>query len=683
MGMETARPTEAKARASSALVPALLSHGERVMLSWVCGALFPRLEPRGDDDPQLFGADALTVGVPAAIEEALATVPARQSHDLRRLLRALDNPMFVLALVGKPRSFKALTAPDREKALLAMATSSIPVLRQGFQALKRLASFLFYAAMDERRSNPTWRGIGYVPSENPPARPAALRLTHIRAPAMLECDVCVVGSGAGGSVVAAVLARKGLRVVVIEQGAGDQAPDYDQRESVAMQRLFLDRGMTTTRDLAVSILAGACVGGGTTVNWQTSLRLPDDVRDEWAEASGARFFTEPSFSESLDAVCERSSVGPAESEINANNEILRRGCEALGWRWHVSARNARGCDTRQCGYCVYGCRHGGKQSTAVTFLADAQQDGDTTIVPNCRALEITRAASRVTGVRAVVRDADSSMGTEYKMEVRARLVVAAAGALETPALLLRSGIELPAVGRNLYLHPTTAVAGVYGGDVRTWTGAPQTILSDEHASLDGPYGFRLETAPAHPGLHALALPWFGARDHRQHMQRVARAGSIIVLTRDHETGRVRIRRDGRARIDYRPGARELSHLKRGLVAAIRAHLAAGADEVLTLHSRPHRLVRAGADDGTVTELCDRILRDALDRNWSTLFSAHQMGTCAIGTDTRRSVCDEDGRVHGTDGLYVADASLFPLSSGVNPMITVMAIAHHIAVGLPV
>jgi choline dehydrogenase-like flavoprotein len=659
-------------------VPSVLAPAERLTLSWVCGALFPRIDPAAGDDPALFSADALSVGVPAAMEEALASLPREQANDFRLLLRALDNPLFIVALVGRTRSFRSLSADDRERALLAMATSSIPLARKGFQALRRLASFLFYSMMDEQRTNPTWRGIGYTASENVPAREAALRLTIVNAPTRLECDVCVVGSGAGGGVVAAELAKAGLRVIVLEQGPGDQAPDFDQREIVGTHRLYLNRGTTSTRDLGVALLAGSCVGGGTAVNYQTSVRLPDEILTEWAADSGCHFFVEERFSRAFDAVCERLGVGTEESSINANNAALRRGCERLRWSWRKVPRNARGCDPEQCGYCVFGCRHGGKQSASVTYLADAQRSGDVTIIPSCRAQQLTCARSVVTGVHAVARDADSVMGMEFKVDIRCPVVVVAAGGLETPALLLRSGVSHPALGRNLYLHPTSAVAGVYKDPIEAWRGPPQSVMSDEHAAMEGNYGVRLEAAPAHPGLLALALPWFGARDHRARMQQVARVSTTIVLTRDRNGGRVRVRHEGHAAIEYRPGAEELSHMKRGLEAAVRAHVAAGAEQVLTLHSRPHVLRAEGASADAIDDFCATILKDPLDRNWSTIFSAHQMGTCRMGTNRRTAVCDEDGRVAGVQGLYVADSSLFPASSGVNPMITVMALAHHVA-----
>ena len=666
---------------SRSLAPSLLSPSERTTLLWVCGALFPRLEPAPGDEPRLFEADAIALGVPAAMEEALAAVPPEQLQDFRLLLRALDNPLFVAGMAGRPKPFRSLGAADRERVLLAMATSSIPLARKGFQAVKRLAAFLFYSVMDEHRSNPTWNAIGYLPSANPPAREAALKLTKIDTPTQLDTDVCIIGSGAGGSVVAAELARRGMRVVVLEQGPGNQAPQFDQREIIGTQSLYLDRGTTSTRDLGMVLLAGSCIGGGTTVNWQASPRLPDAIRDEWSTVSGLPMFSEEPFTRALDFVCERSSVGTGESVVNANNGALRRGLESLGWSWQPLPRNARGCDPAQCGSCVFGCRHGGKQGTAVTFLADAQRDGDVVIVPDCRVKKVVHDRNRITGVRGIVRNAESSMGMEFHLEVRAPLVVVAAGGLESPGLLLRSGLAHSSLGRNLFLHPTSAVAGLYPEPVRPWEGPPQTVMCDEHAELAGTYGVRLEVAPGHPGLLALALPWTSARDHRAHMQRVAHASTTIVLTRDSEGGRVRVRREGRAAFDYRIGRRELAHLKRGIAAAVRTHVAAGAEEVITLHSRPHVFRAHGASTDSLNEFCERVLTSAVDRNWSTLFSAHQMGTCRMGSDPRTSVCDERGAVRGVEGLYVADASLFPASSGVNPMITVMAVARLVAEGL--
>ncbi len=658
----------------------VLPPAERATLEAVCLALLPALAAEAGDDGRLFSLDAGALGVPGEIERTVGGMPASQRVDFGRLLRLLAQPAFVLVLAGQARPFAELAPERRERALLAMATSRLEPLRTGFQVLKRLAVLLFYSVCPEDGENPTWPAIGYAPSSRPAPPPGEplLRLTPVPAPATLEADVCVIGSGAGGSVAAAELAAAGRRVVVLEAGGGAQAPDFEQAELQAMRTLFLDRGVAATRDLGIAILAGATLGGGTTINWQTSLALPDPVRDEWAERSGCAFFAEESFSRSLAAVLRRLGAEAPESVINANNAVLRDGCQELGWRWRQVPRSSRGCDTRQCGYCVFGCRHGGKQTAATTFLLDAQRQGDTRILTGCRARRVLWSGGRARGVEAV---ATAASGEEVAVEVRAPTVVVAAGSLHSPALLLRSGLGLPAVGRHLHLHPASGVAGTFARPIEPWSGPPQSVLCDEFAAGGaaggGEYGFRLETAPAHPGLLALATPWCGARDHRREMQRSAHKCTLIVLVRDRSAGRVRVDRDGAPVVDYRPGRPERAQLRLGIAAASRVLLAAGAERLLALNHRRLGL-RAVDDPAARASYFDDVARSRSERNWSTLFSAHQMGTCRMGADPRTAVCDGGGEVFGVRGLFIADASAFPASSGVNPMVTVMALAHHTA-----
>jgi len=657
-----------------------LTPRERSTLAALCEGLQPALDAESGEDAVLFAAGAAQLGVPQAAEEAIALLAPPQQAELRQLLALLDLGLVGLVLARTPRGASRMTIAQRERLLLALATSPVPQLRSVFQALKRLTNFLSYSVTDGSGDNATWASIGYRPSPLPAPGPAALRIRPIPTPTTLDCDVCIVGSGAGGGVVASDLAARGMRVVVLEAGPGDQAADFGQRELESAQRLFLDAGLTATRDLGLSILAGACLGGGTAVNWQTSLRTPDNVRDEWSETSNCGLFTDERFTRATDFVWARSGVSTDESVVNANNAPLRRGCESLGYEWSPIARNSHGCDTTQCGYCTFGCRIGGKQATTVTFLADAQRAGDTTIVANCTAQRVTMANGHVTGVAAIARD---GRGVEVAVTVRAPTVVIAAGGIQSPALLLRSGLTLPELGRNLYLHPTSAVAGVYAERVEAWSGPPQSIVSNHFSAISGNYGFRLETAPTHPGLLALAIPWTGARAHRRLMQRCAHASAIIALSRDASGGRVRARRDGRVVIDYRPGRAEQSLIAQGIVAAARVHLAAGAEEVLTLHTRGLSLRQTHATTSRdVDAFCERLLREPLADNRSLLFSAHQMGTCRMGRDARTAVCDENGQVFGVRGLFVADASAFPASSGVNPMITVMALAKCVAEGIP-
>jgi choline dehydrogenase-like flavoprotein len=672
----------------------VLPPAERVTLESVCLALLPALAAEAGDDARLFSLDAGALGVAAEIERTVGGMRASQRADFGRLLRLLAQPAFMLVLAGQARPFAELAPARRERALLAMATSRLEPLRTGFQVLKRLAALLFYSVCPDGGENPTWPAIGYArpTRQAPPPGEPLLQLTPVLAPATLEADVCVIGSGAGGSVAAAELAAAGRRVVVLEAGGGAQAPDFEQSELHAMRTLFLDRGVAATRDLGIAILAGATLGGGTTVNWQTSLALPDAVRDEWAERSGCAFFAEESFSRSLAAVLRRLGAEAPESVINANNAVLRDGCQELGWRWQQVARNSRGCDTRQCGYCVFGCRHGGKQTAATTFLLDAQREGDTRILTGCRARRVLWSGGRARGVEAV---ATTASGEEVAVEIRAPTVVVAAGSLHSPALLLRSGLELPAVGRHLHLHPASGVAGTFARPIEPWNGPPQSVLCDEFAAGAGSgglaaggagdatgegaggYGFRLETAPAHPGLLAMATPWCGARDHRREMQQIARKCTLIVLVRDRSTGRVMVDREGAPVVDYRPGRQERAQLRLGIAAASRVLLAAGAEQLLALNHRRLGL-RTVDDPAARAGYFDSVARSRSERNWSTLFSAHQMGSCRMGADPRTAVCDAGGEVFGVRGLFIADASAFPASSGVNPMVTIMALAHHTA-----
>lgn len=649
----------------------MLSEREAATLALLIETLLPSLEPEQGDNPALFRTGARELPILPQTLEALSLLASPQRRELRWLLQLLEQRLFIAALCGFRQPFSQLDQQQRERVLQALALSRIERLRAGFQGLKRLAAFLFYTIRPDGNTNPVWPQIGYQDSQNRSSYSDRLVYTQITKPIIIECDVCVVGSGAGGGVIAAQLAAAGKRVVVLDAGPALHASEFDQHELESMQSLYLERGLLLTRDLATIVLGGRAVGGGTTVNWQSCFKLPDAIREEWSHRSGVPLFTSDEFTSAMNVVSARAHISTQESVVNANNAALQRGCEQLGYGWQVIPRNSHGCDPEQCGYCVFGCRHGGKQSTAFTWLQDAQQY-DTTIIPSCTAERILHENGRVTGVEARC----SGPAGEHELRVRAPVVVSAAGGIHSPALLLRSGIRLPAVGRHLYLHPTTAVAGFYDEPIRPWSGPPQTIVCDELANLSGNFGCRIETAPTHPGLFALALPWEDARAHRRMMQDIAHSAVFIVLTRDQASGRVSIARDGRPLIDYRMGSRELYSMNRGVEASIRLHAAAGAKRIGTLHSRD-----AIHDCTTPPQLdawLEVVRRQSHGRHWSPLFSAHQMGTCRMGSSRDSAVCDENGEVFGVRGLYIGDAAAFPASSGVNPMLTIMALAYCIA-----
>ncbi|HJQ53547.1 MAG TPA: GMC family oxidoreductase [Gemmatimonadaceae bacterium] len=652
-----------------------LTKRETDALEALCDTFVPSLAFEAGEDPALFSISARDMGVAGKVAQALDLIDSSKRSAFRLFLGLLENPIFIASLVARAARFSRLSLSMRERVLLRLARSALPQLRTAYQGARSLVMLHTYAADGTPESDALLLSAGYDAKLNPKATAPRIPVARVSDIASrIECDVCVVGSGAAGSVVAAELAADGQDVVVLESGSGWSGDDFDQHELVGMRELFREGGLAGTRDLSMSLLAGSAIGGGTTVNWQSCFRTPDEVRAEWADRSGCDFFTGEAFTESLDAVWRRIAASTDESEINPNNSAISRGAQALGYHWSVIARNALGCDVSQCGNCMFGCRVGGKQSAAATFLSDALRSG-ARVIAGFSARRLTQSGGKVTGVEGTYTDSAGSR----TVSVRAGKVVLAAGALETPVLLMRSGHRSPHLGEHLFLHPTVALLGAYPEDVEPWKGPPQTIVCDQFSHLVGNYGYRIEAAPTHPGLLAVGIPWTGARAHRHEMQRARNVAPFIVLTRDFSAGRVRVTKKGEPYFDYRLGRQEKRLIKHGMTVVARIHHAAGADRILTLHSQ--RMLWERERGEPIGDFCQRIERASTAPNRLPLFSAHQMGTCRVGKTPRDAVCDERGAVFGLEGAYVADASLFPASSGVNPMVTIMALARVIGRGL--
>ncbi len=652
-----------------------LTHRETEALDVLCDTFVPSLAFTKDEDPVLFSMSAADLGVSARVAEALDRIEPAKCEAFRLFLRLLENPLFIATVSAKATRFSRLSQAAREQVLQRLARSVVPQLRSAYQGARSLVLLHTYAANGTPESDAILAAIGYEPEINKKATAPRIPVAKPGSDATIECDVCVVGSGAAGSVVAAELAANGQNVIVVEAGSAWSDGDFDQHELIGMHRLFREGGLAGTRDLSMSLLAGASIGGGTTVNWQSCFRTPDDVRDEWAERSGCTFFTADSFSESLDTVWRRIGASTDESEINENNSAICRGAKSLGYRWSVIARNSLGCDPAQCGNCMFGCRVGGKQSAATTYLMDAIRSGAQVIAPYS-ARKLVQSKGKLTGVEGTYSD---PRGESRPLTIVAPRVVLAAGGLETPALLMRSGLKSLHVGQHLFLHPTVAVTGLYPSPIEAWKGPPQTIVCDEFSNLSEGYGYRIEAAPSHPGLISVGIPWWGAREHRREMQQARYEAPFIVLTRDSNEGQVRVTSAGQPYFDYRLGKEEKRLLRHGMSAVARIHHAAGADRIVTLHTE--RLVWERERGGSIDKFCRAIDAAPTSPNRLPLFSAHQMGTARIGTDQASAVCDGHGAVFGMSGAYVADASLFPSSSGVNPMVTIMALARQIARGM--
>ena len=395
------------------------------------------------------------------------------------------------------------------------------------------------------------------------------------------------------------------------------------------------------------------------------------MRDEWEHEHGLEGIAGPGFDRILDDASRRVNVNDRCSDYNPLTQTLERACERSGFAWQRITRNAdeQTYDPENAGYMGFGDQSGAKLGTLKTWLQDAADAGARFVV-DCRVERILVEGGRAAGVEGTYRAKD---GTTARVTVRARTVVLAAGALDTPAVLLRSGIGGPAAGDYLRLHPATAVAGFYDTAQKGWWGAPQVGLSAEFANLEDGYGFLIETSHASPGVNASAMPWHTGEQHKSAMARAGSTAGFVLLTRDHGHGRVTIDHAGNPVHEYAMDD-ELDQriFRRGVVELVRLHEVSGAGEIATFHRTLGSWRRDSGEP--IEQYAERVRSASLDPYEHATFSLHHMGSARMGKDPATSVADPWGELHDTPGVWVGDASGFPTASGTNPMLTAMALA---------
>ncbi|HEY8740167.1 MAG TPA: GMC family oxidoreductase, partial [Candidatus Dormibacteraeota bacterium] len=479
--------------------------------------------------------------------------------------------------------------------------------------------------------------------------------------------------GAGGGVIAARLAEQGKDVVILEGGGYFNEADFDQYELTAYQNLYRAGGLAGTSDGSLTLMTGANLGGGTTVNWTNCIRTRPAVRAEWTRM-GLEGVDGPEYDKHLDAIWRRLAVNDQCSDYNKPHQHLQAACEKLGYSFSRVTRNADPStyDVGSAGFMGFGDQSGSKQGTMKTYLEDAYEHGSRFVV-RCRADRITTENGRATGVEATYND-----GTrQARVTIKAPTVVAACGALDSPALLLRSGIGGPAVGRYLRLHPATAIVGVYDEPQQAWWGAPQTALSDQFSDLEEGYGFLVECNHASPGLGASALPWVSGVQAKEYLAESPYQSAMVFLIRDRGHGRVTVDASGETVVDYHlDDEMDERHFRRGLQELCRLHDAAGARGMFSLHTRLKRWDRDGGVD--IEDFARDVHDGPLTPYEHATFSLHHMGSCRLGADPQTSVANPYGELHDTRGVWIGDGSGFPTASGTNPMISIMALASRTA-----
>lgn len=478
-------------------------------------------------------------------------------------------------------------------------------------------------------------------------------------------DVAIVGSGAGGAVLAKELAERGRSVVVLEEGRHWTARDFGSRTYGSMRRLYRDMGVTgALGQPTIPIAVGRCVGGSTVVNGGTCWRTPDRVLDRWALEYGLRDAGPADMKPYFDRVEEILGVRPVPDEFQGgNNRVFRRGVEALGWSGGPVRRNDRGC--RGSGNCAFGCPNDGKQSMLVSYLPRAVAAG-AKVLSECKVDRILVERGRAVGLSGRMVDAETGE-VGPPVEVRAAVTAVCGGGMHTAGLLLanRASNLHGQVGRGFMLHPCAKVMALLDESVRGWEGVVQGWYLDEFADE----GLLVMTAFAPPELAALSLPTMGRETQAilANFDRIAIAG---VLVSDTSRGRVRLGPGGMPLVTYRLNRLDTERLVRGIAITARIFFAAGARRVWpAVHGVP--VLESAADIRKLYE--HRVRPSDLE-----VVSLHPMGACRMGEDPTRSVVDSFGESHEVRGLFVTDGSIFPSSLGVNPQISIMAFATRAA-----
>jgi choline dehydrogenase-like flavoprotein len=462
----------------------------------------------------------------------------------------------------------------------------------------------------------------------------------------IHADVCVIGAGAGGAVAAAELAEGGADVVVLEQGHRHDPDAFTARPPQMLARLYRDGGQTLTLgNPPIMLPLGSGVGGTTLVNSGTCFRTPSSVLERWRREFGLDV-DEDSLRPCFERVERALSVAEVTPELAGNNAaVARRGAERLGWSHGYLRRNARGCVGS--GVCAFGCPTSAKQHTGITYVPRAERAG-ARILTGASVELIAVESSRAAGARA-------RMASGASVEVRAPVVILAAGTIHTPLLLARSGLGSSSgqLGRNLSLHPATAAFALMEEVVDMAKGVPQSFYVDEFASE----GIVFEGVAGPPSYAAMSLPLTGER-HAQAMADYRRLAQFGLMVSDSSRGSVRSFAR-RTVIRYDLTDADLRRFRTGLARMRELFTAAGAREIYLPLPPGVEPARAKPRD-------------------LKLMAFHPLGTARANVRADRGVIDGDLQLHGTDGVYVADGSAVPSSLGVNPQMTIMALATRLA-----
>lgn len=501
------------------------------------------------------------------------------------------------------------------------------------------------------------------------------------APEKITCDVAIIGSGAGAGITAELLTKAGLSVVLIEEGPLKSSSDFNQLEAQAYPTLYQESAARKTQDKAINILQGRCVGGSTTVNWTSSFRTPEPTLDYWQREFGLTDFTTAALAPYFLQAEQRLGISPWLTPPNENNDLLRRGAAWLGIPAAAIARNVKGC--WNLGSCGLGCPTNAKQSMLVTTIPAALDAGATLLVQT-RAERLTLVNGHVAALHALPVALNGAVPAQAKpIQVVAKHYVLAAGAINSPAVLLRSRAPDPhgVLGRRTFLHPVVMSAALMPQKVEGWQGAPQTLYTDhflETQPIDGAIGYKLEAPPLHPVIFSSTVSGFG-EPQANLLKQFAHTHVLLALLRDgfHAQavgGRVGLRADGSPVLDYPLSDFVMDGARRALLSMAEIQFAAGAREVLPVHEMAQPYASWAQAKAAIAALEMKPLL-------TKVVSAHVMGGCGMAASAKRGVTRPDGQHWQIANLSVHDGSLFPTSIGANPQLSIYGVVNCLAQAL--
>ncbi|KAK4511724.1 uncharacterized protein ATC70_007267 [Mucor velutinosus] len=626
-----------------------------------------------------------SINVVDKIEKKLPLIlTPKQLNDLLLVINLLDYQPASILMTGHWKPFKDIPRRDRELVVTKWRKSSFATFRQIYNSLMGLSLTEAYFSHDTA----LYQGLHYdgiqgghrhfeQQQDYQPIQHDRLTMMTDEEVAALSSemfDVIIVGSGAGGGVVAAQLAEAGFSVLVVEKGKyyhqEDMVPDDDQ---FAFSTMYEDGGIAPNAAGTVNVLSGSTFGGGTAINYLACLEPSDDVRREWAEKSGLSYFSSPQFQDDLNKAAGRIGVSTDNIVHSGPNQKLIDGCRKLGHAVKTVPQNTSG-RSHHCGKCYTGCAAGIKNSTTNTWLKDAASHG-------ARFLDCTR----VNGI--LIRKGKAvgvSCNVHHSQQIHklfAKRVVVAGGALHTPSLLKRSGLLNPNIGQHLRLHLASICVGIYSQATNPTQGALLTSVCDAFENWEGTHhGFKIECFTQGLGMFSGMIPWLGAAKHKETMLRYRNAVITFAMMRDKDS-KCSVQYDpyGKVDISCDLSKHDIANLVQGIVEMAKIHVAAGARQIhVSQHSVDSFEFNAHEKSSVHHPRFLEWIKSLQGQGAPVPSSGHQMASCRMGASPKTSATKYTGETWDVGHLYVADSSLFPTALGVNPMLTIEAIALHVS-----